>query len=682
VPAIGANWFSARIAQSAGKWKMSTSLQELPAIPSIAERRFYPRIVPQNPVYFNVSEKTQALLLNISENGLLVSSHSELPRNFVSNVAIPLNGLPNPLQVTIRVVWSSETSMQAGIQLLNLSEHDREQIRRWGAQSFVSLAQPEHEQPAAVATAAQPEAKRSVVAAMAATVAAAALPNSISTAPVLPVNNQTSVTNRAVETPNQISALAVAPILVSAATPVLKKTASKSEWSKLKWPVVIAALFLSGLYLAESGAIANFIREHNENSEDAGLPPAPYTPTDQYIKPNSPASNSTPNNTFRAVAPANPVASPPVESTVKAQTLAERDLDKPPKVKEEVVPPLKPAPQVSLPQFRDVRNRPGPPRIPTPAPRLPQNNSPNQAPQNRNSSPSLNSVPPSQVVAKSDPAPDNSRAESSNEQISASSNQPANPNPPVPGKSSLNISPYFSQDSPSYNSESKNPSVDSAAKIQAVPAQPSYSHQPPATAAPRTSAPTNNIASFPSANPSAHSAVPSNRNAAASTPAMIPLKSRSPIIQMDVPERRVVSIRLPGDSNSFVNLPGERILETSSATVRIQRSVRAPKTTSDWLFHRDKEKRVTVGELTSRIDPQVPSTQLGPNDFVRVRATIDEDGDVVYVKPIHGAQNLTPVVVNAVHSWRFQTTLIDGKPVETESDVFIQFHPPKPRAAR
>jgi hypothetical protein len=284
------------------------------------------------------------------------------------------------------------------------------------------------------------------------------------------------------------------------------------------------------------------------------------------------------------------------------------------------------------------------------------------------------------MVAKSNPAPDNSRTESSNEQISASSNQPANSNPSVPGKSSLNISPYFSQDSPSYNSESKNSSVDSSAKIQTAPA-PSYSH-PPAAAAPRTSAPTNNIANFPSANSSAHSAAPSNRSAAASTPTMVPLKSRSPIIQMDVPERHVVSIRLPGDSNAFVNLPGERILETSSATVRIQRSVRAPKATSDWLFHRDKEKKVTVGELTSRIDPQVPSAQLGPNDFVRVRATIDEDGDVVYVKPIHGAQNLTPVVVNAVHAWHFQPTLIDGKPVETESEVFVQFHPPKPRAFR
>jgi hypothetical protein len=677
---------------------MSTFLQELPASLSIAERRFYPRIVPQNPVYFTVGENVQALLLNISENGLLVSSHSELPRNFVSNVAIPLNGLPNPLQVTIRVVWSSETSMQAGIQLLNLSEHDREQIRRWGAQSFAPLPQPEQEPPAAlVIVAPQSEPKRSVVAAMAATIASAALPNSISTAPVVPVNNQTSTTNRLAETPNPIAAPAVVPNSVPVAAPepipataavfVPKKTVSnKSEWGKLKWPVVIASMFLSGLYLVESGAIADFFREHNENSEDVGLPPAPYTPTDQNIQRNlpnpNPNPNPTPNNTLNVPAsPAITFAPQPVESTVKPQTLAERDLDKPPKVKEEVAALLKPAPQVSVPQFRDVHIRPEPPRIPTPPAR--QNSSANQTAQNRNSIWPLNigSAPPSPVTTKSNPSPDNSRTESSNEQISASSNQPANPNPSVSGKSSLNISPYFSQDSPSYNSESKKSPVDSSAKIQTAPA-PSYSHPPAATEAPRTSAPTNNIASFPSANPSPHNAAPSNRNAAASTPTIVPSKSRSPIIQMDVPERRVVSIRLPGDSNAFVNLPGERILETSSATVRIQRSVRAPKATAGWLLHRDKEKEVTVGELTSRIDPQVPSAQLDPNDFVRVRATIDEQGDVVYVKPIHGAQNLTPAVVNAIHSWRFQPTLIDGKPVETESDVFIQFHPPKPRASR
>jgi hypothetical protein len=675
---------------------MSTSLQELPAIPNIAERRFYPRIVPQSPVYLAVGEKTQALLLNISENGLLVSSHSELPRNFVSHVAIPLNGLPNPLQVTIRVVWSSETSMQAGIQLLNLSEHDREQIRRWGAQSFASLPQPEQETPAVLAiSGAQTEPKRSVVAAMAATVASAVLSNSTSSTSVLSPPNQTSVTNRAVETPNPITAPAVVPILVpdaapepilvTVAAPVLKKTVSnKSEWGKLKWPVVVAALFLLGLYLVESGAIADFYREHIENSEDAGLPPAPYTPTDQNIQRNLPIPSTTPNNTFNVPAsPGNTFAPQPIESTVKPQTLAEHDLDKPPKVKEGVVPPLKPAPQVSVPQFRDVRIRPEPPRVPTPpAPRLPQNNSANPAPQNRNSTTSLNSVPASQVVTKSNPSPDNSRTESSNEQISASSNQPANPNPTVPGKSSLNISPYFSQDSAiSGDAESKKSTVDPSAKIQTAPA-PSYSHPPAATEAPRSSHPTNNIASFPSANPSAHNAAPSNRNAAASTPTVAPLKARSPIVQMDVPERRVVSVRLPSDSNSFVNLPGERILETPSATMRIQRAVRAPKAASGWLFHHDKDKQVTVGELTSRIDPQIPSAQLGPNDFVRVRATIDEEGDVVYVKPIHGAQNLTPAVVNAIHSWRFQPTLIDGKPVETESDVFIQFHSLKPRASR
>src|SRR3984893_7429096 len=160
-----------------------------------------------------MDQKTMALLLNISENGLLISTQSELPRNFVANVAMPLNGIPKPLQVTVRVVWSNVTTMQAGIQLLNLSEHDREQIRKWGAQAATSSPQPLHDQPAAIVTATlqqsaavttatlQQDQKRSVVAAMAATVPGGVSAEGQSSAPVDPLPHQTLPTTGSVENP-------------------------------------------------------------------------------------------------------------------------------------------------------------------------------------------------------------------------------------------------------------------------------------------------------------------------------------------------------------------------------------------------------------------------------------------------------------------------------------------------
>src|SRR5277367_2069861 len=109
---------------------MSTSTQELFDSTEAVERRFYSRVAPRAPVYLAVDDN-DSLLLNVSENGLLVSSPIALQCNFVARIDIPLPGLPKPVQVNVRVVWSNEARNLAGIQLLDLNDYDREQIRKW-----------------------------------------------------------------------------------------------------------------------------------------------------------------------------------------------------------------------------------------------------------------------------------------------------------------------------------------------------------------------------------------------------------------------------------------------------------------------------------------------------------------------------------------------------------------------
>jgi hypothetical protein len=129
---------------------MSTLAQQIPASTASLERRFYPRIVPRAPLFIALDETTDCLLLNVSENGLLVSAPVELACNFVARIAIPLNGLPKPVQVNVRVVWASEARKLAGIQLLDLAEHDRQLIRKWGAQESAQFRHAEPHLPAAV----------------------------------------------------------------------------------------------------------------------------------------------------------------------------------------------------------------------------------------------------------------------------------------------------------------------------------------------------------------------------------------------------------------------------------------------------------------------------------------------------------------------------------------------------
>jgi hypothetical protein len=170
-------------------------------------------------------------------------------------------------------------------------------------------------------------------------------------------------------------------------------------------------------------------------------------------------------------------------------------------------------------------------------------------------------------------------------------------------------------------------------------------------------------------------------NNVASTRAASSRKSDASIIQMDAPGGQVMEIHPPARTHaSFFNLPGERVLESPSVTMHIQRSVRMPTTHAWWPFHRNK--KVVVGELISRVDPQAAQVHIGSSsDTVRVKATVVEDGRIENVTPLSGPANLVPAVVRAVHEWRYEPTLMDDKPVETECYVVVQFHGPAGRDA-
>ena len=131
---------------------MSTSAQQVLPLTTAVERRFYPRILPLTPIFVTVGENDseESLLLNVSENGLLVSTPTGLKSNSAARLSLPLNGLPKPVQVTVRVLWASEEGNLAGIQLLNLSRHDRQQIRKWGTRESANSWQPERDHPSLV----------------------------------------------------------------------------------------------------------------------------------------------------------------------------------------------------------------------------------------------------------------------------------------------------------------------------------------------------------------------------------------------------------------------------------------------------------------------------------------------------------------------------------------------------
>jgi outer membrane biosynthesis protein TonB len=143
---------------------------------------------------------------------------------------------------------------------------------------------------------------------------------------------------------------------------------------------------------------------------------------------------------------------------------------------------------------------------------------------------------------------------------------------------------------------------------------------------------------------------------------------------MDAAQGAVTEITPPRTS-SFVTMPGERVFDSPTVTMHIQRSVLVPADHGVlWRTH----KKLALGELTSRIDPQLPHLPIASGS-ITLQATIDKDGRVSNLRPLYGSSDLLPSVSKAIREWRYDPTYLDNKPVETQAQIELDFHPPPRR---
>src|SRR5579871_6402396 len=112
---------------------MSTSTEYMDGLNAPAERRFYPRVAPPTPIYVAFGSNNLGVLHNVSENGFQVTTPGGLPLNSVFRVFLPPTGAAKTITVTVRTVWTVDAEKRSGIQLLDLTDDNREQIRQWVA---------------------------------------------------------------------------------------------------------------------------------------------------------------------------------------------------------------------------------------------------------------------------------------------------------------------------------------------------------------------------------------------------------------------------------------------------------------------------------------------------------------------------------------------------------------------
>jgi len=88
---------------------------------------------------------------------------------------------------------------------------------------------------------------------------------------------------------------------------------------------------------------------------------------------------------------------------------------------------------------------------------------------------------------------------------------------------------------------------------------------------------------------------------------------------------------------------------------------------------------VSTGLLIKKVAPSYPSNALrmrveGDVDLV---ATISKEGTISNIKVTSGDAQLTKAAVDAVKQWKYKPYLLNGEPVEIQTQVTIKFKLPR-----
>jgi hypothetical protein len=551
----------------------SSSAAQIAALETPVERRFYPRFVPSSPIRIDPGE-----LFNVGENGLLIWTPVALKLNSVLRISLrPEDDLPSVIQVCGRVVWTDQRARCAGIQLLDLGDQAREQIRKWGLldSSRQNVKRPRVTERVFVTP--LPTAQSSTDERTA---------QSILVPPYAVRKRSTPVL--------LLVFLGLLVGTVCAGTVIAFRTAPKPSTS------------LGSTGNAHTSVAAIMTQDR---------PASPY-----QIQNSLPASDS--DNEKTEINPAS--AWPSVQ-----------------------IIPRYPSP----PQMRDGDSGdPNASVIHLSGDRIMRNQSESAEPNDEQQrdipvlqNPELSAPTEPKKAGENDDSVDFGMSIPNSREVSQQ---------PIPGR------------------------LLSVDKVVPLPPSPETGQGSSSSLAdgPISSTSRGQISS---ANAGVAPARPRSRTMEKEI--LGERTDRASIIQMVPPPRSVLEILAPAGYHSTVlALPNERVLESAYITTRIRRTILlAP--TRNWFFNR--KKKVVVGELISRVDPERPRDRIYSDVFVRAKATITRDGHVERVQSLAGPATLFSNVMSAVQEWRYQPTLVDDKPVETECYIEVQFHAPA-QAAR
>jgi protein TonB len=88
---------------------------------------------------------------------------------------------------------------------------------------------------------------------------------------------------------------------------------------------------------------------------------------------------------------------------------------------------------------------------------------------------------------------------------------------------------------------------------------------------------------------------------------------------------------------------------------------------------------VSRGLLVKEVQPKYPANalRLRVEGSVQLLATVSKDGDISAVKILSGDQQLAHAAADAVKQWKYKPYLLNGSPVEIQTQITVNFKLPK-----
>jgi hypothetical protein len=701
---------------------VTTSTQHFSDSTQVQERRLHPRIFPKSLIYVAFGSANGGMVLNASDQGFAISMAIPVGKESFSSLHVRLNGLPTSIDARGRITWASQCKKRAGIQLLDLTDSQCEKIQQWlsldGEREINLLPSTTVENqapvegfiaPAAIAAATSSVGTNpSLLDRFGGTPPESLGPSAADTFVVetarhvlrLPEDFDSFPANNALDKNWDLADVALLPrrkpeglsafafILLWIAIPILAIGVYVERRPLAQWLNRGDAYTNSVSHDAPRGGAADDLRSQTpgKNASDARVVPAredqqtpPNTRNPERSADSSNVSDTSgaeysrePGSNANTIAQDNNHSVDRLSNSATTTTPANSDL-------------------LNSLSFQETRARINPAGVSANAnvgnPKLSNTPVPSNSPVSSSirasgvgTSQNLNSHSVYTPTPASGQRPDSAPG-ASDDRLSKTISADSDVNMPTDRKSHAIAMPEAQSFAPTSPAITEPTSTAGRVAPNSSSVLTGDSHRNGTSLETASTGPT----SLPPAtkpSPMATSSVSPAISPNASSPSAIAPKAVSNSASAPgtansamPPPHGVLMVARKSDESFLLKLPTESIAGEASTSIRMQRSIMVPRE-GRW-HHRGPIAKVTVGELTSRVIPNNSDTGVKPRagESVTVRAFVNKHGDVEDLTPVSGRFALMPRVMRAVRDWQYDPTLVDGKPVESEINVTIEFRP-------